>query len=76
MSYMWSNQSDAVLTVVLENGRRRTLRVSQIEDLVEIDDARTEVIYRSGARIAVPLPFDTLYAEWMGKAEEAEWAPR
>lgn len=74
--FTWSNTTDAVLVVRLENGRRRTLRVSQIEDLVEVDDERTEVIYRSGARITVPLPFDTMYAEWTGKAEEAEWAPR
>lgn len=74
--YTWTNSNDAVLVVVLETGRRRTLRTSEIVDLIEMSDTSTEVIYRSGARIAVPLPFDALYAEWMGKAEEAEWAPR
>lgn len=74
--YTWTSTSDTVLIVVLETGRRRTLRASQIEDLVEVDDAHTEVIYRSGARIVVPLSFDALYGEWVGRAEEADWTPR
>ena len=38
---------------------------------MELDDKQTEVIYRSGARIKVALPFDELYNLWVGEEWEA-----
>lgn len=76
MSDVWMIATPSMLIVRQVNGRRRTLQVLQIEDLAELDDTTTEVIYRNGARIVVRVPFDALYPEWRSRVEAMEWEPR
>lgn len=70
-TWTYTRSSDRVLTVRMANGRRRTLRISEIVDLVEKSDAETEVVYRSGQRITVPMAFDALFEAWVGEEWEA-----
>lgn len=73
-AWTYPRQTDKVLTVRLTDGRRRTLRASEILDLVELDSQRTEVIYRSGQRITVPVAFETMYNLWTDNSDEWQGA--
>ncbi len=73
MTISYLRHTDKVLTVTTKSGYRRTLQIAQIVDLVEVENGQTEVIYRAGQHIIVPMPFDELLACWTGANDITEW---
>lgn len=61
------------LVVALKSGKRRTIRLHQIDDLEEDDPGYTRVIYKNGRTVVVAIPFDELLHKWTAGDELAEW---
>ena len=71
--YHYTTNNDRVLVLTARGGKRRTIRTSQIVDLIEEDAENTIVEYVGGKRIYIAAPFDELHQLWIGGTETESW---
>lgn len=57
-------------------GKRRTLRVGAIVDLIEESENETTVLYEDRSRFRLAVPFEQLYDLWVGEQTMIDWDGR